>query len=250
MAYTGDTTVWTLEPAYEEDEKCNRVGQDKQHHRGREATLRENCDTHGHDGACVSWDVTTLLTDRRDDEPRRKQVYSFRSAISVIHVALSGSSILTFRDNLSVPSSRVKKSLTLEYRSHLQGSRNPWPLNMGPIGCPETSVQNYHSALRNIPEERSSQRHRAGNLKSRRFAACPLQEKEEIYATLHGVKYDSSDTCYDLLSHAVVWVPSPCFTTLSDTTDYILNPFMRCRMRVFSCFEPIKNKKVQHFWPK
>jgi hypothetical protein len=25
---------------------------------------------------------------------------------------------------------------------------------MGPIGCPETSVQNYHSTVRNIPEER------------------------------------------------------------------------------------------------
>jgi len=27
---------------------------------------------------------------------------------------------------------------------------------MGPIGCPETSVTNYHSTLRNIPEERRS----------------------------------------------------------------------------------------------
>ena len=25
---------------------------------------------------------------------------------------------------------------------------------MGPIGCPETSVRNYHYTLRNIPEER------------------------------------------------------------------------------------------------
>jgi hypothetical protein len=32
-----------------------------------------------------------------------------------------------------------------------------WPLKMGPIGCPETSVQNYQSTLRNIPEERRSQ---------------------------------------------------------------------------------------------
>jgi hypothetical protein len=29
-----------------------------------------------------------------------------------------------------------------------------WPLKMGPIGCPETSVTNYQSDLRNIPEER------------------------------------------------------------------------------------------------
>jgi hypothetical protein len=26
-----------------------------------------------------------------------------------------------------------------------------WPLNMGPIGCPETSVRNYHYSLRNNP---------------------------------------------------------------------------------------------------
>jgi len=28
-----------------------------------------------------------------------------------------------------------------------------WPLKMGPIGCPETSVRNYHSALRDVQEE-------------------------------------------------------------------------------------------------
>jgi len=27
---------------------------------------------------------------------------------------------------------------------------------MGPIGCPEMSVRNYHYSLRNNPEERSS----------------------------------------------------------------------------------------------
>ena len=31
-----------------------------------------------------------------------------------------------------------------------------WPLKTGPIGCPETSVRNYHNTLRNSPEERSS----------------------------------------------------------------------------------------------
>jgi len=30
------------------------------------------------------------------------------------------------------------------------------PLKMGPTGCPETSVINYHYSLRNDPEERSS----------------------------------------------------------------------------------------------
>jgi hypothetical protein len=32
-----------------------------------------------------------------------------------------------------------------------------WPLKMEPIGCPETSVRNYHYWLRNNPEERNSQ---------------------------------------------------------------------------------------------
>jgi hypothetical protein len=37
---------------------------------------------------------------------------------------------------------------------------------MGPIGCPETSVKNYHSTLRNIPEQRRSHQHHGGGLKS------------------------------------------------------------------------------------
>jgi len=37
---------------------------------------------------------------------------------------------------------------------------------MGPISCSETGVINYQHALRNNPEERSSQLRRNGNLKS------------------------------------------------------------------------------------
>ena len=62
------------------------------------------------------------------------------------YAALNGSSVLTFRDNLSVPSSRVKKS-----------SSTSWFLKIGEKGCPETSAQNCHSTLCNIPEERRSQ---------------------------------------------------------------------------------------------
>jgi hypothetical protein len=62
------------------------------------------------------------------------------------------------------------------YRSHLQKSESPriklsswtsWPLRMGPICCPETSVKSYHSTLRNIPEEHRSHQHRGGSMKSR-----------------------------------------------------------------------------------
>jgi len=38
---------------------------------------------------------------------------------------------------------------------------------MGPMGFPETSVNNYECMLRNIPEERRSHFHRGGSLTSR-----------------------------------------------------------------------------------
>jgi hypothetical protein len=63
----------------------------------------------------------------------------------------------------------VYRRLGTTYRSHLQVSRSPWtawPLRMGPIRCPETSVQNYHSTLSNIPEERRSHLQRDRSLKS------------------------------------------------------------------------------------
>jgi hypothetical protein len=52
------------------------------------------------------------------------------------------------------------------YRSNLQASRShevqvlsswtSWSLKIGPIGCPKTSAEDYHSTLRNILEERRS----------------------------------------------------------------------------------------------
>ena len=65
------------------------------------------------------------------------------------YAASSGNFLPTFRDKLLVPSSDVST------------------LRMGSIGCPETSVRNYHYSLRNNPEERSSQLLRGGSLKSR-----------------------------------------------------------------------------------
>jgi hypothetical protein len=58
----------------------------------------------------------------------------------------SGDNFLpTFRDNLSLPSSWIKN----------------------PKGCLETSVRNYHYALHNNPEERSTHLLRGGSLKAR-----------------------------------------------------------------------------------
>jgi len=42
-----------------------------------------------------------------------------------------------------------------------------WSLKTGPTGRPETSVTNYQTTLRNIPEDRISYLHRRGSLKSR-----------------------------------------------------------------------------------
>ena len=52
----------------------------------------------------------------------------------------------TFRDNPSVPSSRVKK--------------------VGPLRCPETSARNYHYSLHNSPQELSSHLLHGGSQKS------------------------------------------------------------------------------------
>jgi hypothetical protein len=48
-----------------------------------------------------------------------------------------------------------------------QESLESWPLKSIPMRCPETSVNNYHTTPRNVPEERRSHEHRGGSLKSK-----------------------------------------------------------------------------------
>ena len=70
----------------------------------------------------------------------RREEYDNRTVLGY-YAESSGDSLRTFRDNLSVPSSRDKMR----------------PINnKGPIGCHETSIMNCHYSLRNNPEERSS----------------------------------------------------------------------------------------------
>jgi len=52
---------------------------------------------------------------------------------------------------------------------------------MGPLNCPETSVRNYHSTLRHIPEGRRSHLHRGGSLKSR-IVIRALGKEDLIFA--------------------------------------------------------------------
>jgi hypothetical protein len=74
------------------------------------------------------------------------------------YAANSGNSLPNFRDNLSVSSSRVK-ILTLEDGANIL-SRS--------VG------EKLHSALRNVPEERSSCLHRGGSLRPRKVRFVPL----------------------------------------------------------------------------
>ena len=62
------------------------------------------------------------------------------------YAASSGNSLLTFRDNLSVPALNMK---------------------MGPTGCHETSARNYHELPRKNSENRSSNLFRGGGVQSR-----------------------------------------------------------------------------------
>jgi len=72
----------------------------------------------------------------------------------------------TFRDNLSVPSSKTKLSIA-------------WAVKMGPTGRPEMSLTTCRSALRNNPEERRSHWHCGGNLKSRTLQYYQLPDKKK-----------------------------------------------------------------------
>jgi len=80
--------------------------------------------------------------------------------------ASSGNFLPTFRDNLSVP------------------CFYSWPLKKGPIGCPETSVRNYHHSLRNSPEERRSHLLRGGSLKWHKWSAVQTARSDRAFVDL------------------------------------------------------------------
>jgi len=90
--------------------------------------------------------VTQLFKSSCSSRKGIKWLPSKNCALLGYYAACSGNSLPIFRDNISVPSSRVKN---------------------GTERCPETSVINYHYTLRNVPEEQSSHLLRDGSLKSR-----------------------------------------------------------------------------------
>jgi hypothetical protein len=71
------------------------------------------------------------------------------------------------------------------HRSHLRGviltpedwtDSLSWPLKMGPMGCAETSLGNYHYSLRNMAGERSWHLLRGGSQKSSMMSVFGVAE--------------------------------------------------------------------------
>jgi hypothetical protein len=85
------------------------------------------------------------------------------------YVAACGNCLPTFRDNISVPSSKVKIPRS--------------PLKMRPIHCPETSVNNYHTTQRHIPEERRFYQHHGGSLKWKEFPLRQIEFRRALWPT-------------------------------------------------------------------
>jgi hypothetical protein len=79
------------------------------------------------------------------------------------------------------------------YRPHAVPS---WPLKMGPIGCTEMSLRNYHYSLRKSPEERSSHLLHGGSLKWRIPRLC-TQTRIRVECTSVWTSFNSTCICGD-----------------------------------------------------
>jgi hypothetical protein len=80
-------------------------------------------------------------------------------AVMGLYEALIGSYLSTFRDNISIQSSRIKYALKMER-----------------TGFSETSVTNYKSTPRNVSQQRRPHLYRGGNLQPC-SSQCPLNRR-------------------------------------------------------------------------
>ena len=99
------------------------------------------------------------------------------------------------------------------YRGHLEdkevqelssSSSCTWttlPLNMGPMGCFETSVTNYQPTLRTIREKRRPQLHRGGNPKFRIVRFLRIVYYEEYIGQINNTQLFKKGSA--LLSNSV-----------------------------------------------
>ena len=105
----------------------------------------------------------------RLEAPSHTSICTWKLLPFGIYAESNCSFVQTFRDNLSIQSSRVKQS---KYPS----SWIARPLKKGPISCPETSVRNYHCMPRKMSQERNfiSTATQAWNHKYVRVSECHL----------------------------------------------------------------------------
>jgi hypothetical protein len=93
-----------------------------------------------------------------------------------------------------------------------------WTLRIGPIGCPEKTVWNYHYSLRNNPEECSSplSEPRLHHHPSKKQAV--LATETEVLVTLKDIQGSAGDSM--ITKSRVVW--QNMFRSLAETKLYFL----------------------------
>jgi hypothetical protein len=118
---------------------------------------------------------------------RRRMVIIYRRFGTTYRSHLHGSSHRTFPHPAMLP------SFFAGFLSHSES----WPVKMGPISCPETSVNNYHTTPCNYPEDHKFHQHRGGSLKSNLTTNVNIIGGQWPYHYVHQLS-DSRDTLLTL----------------------------------------------------
>ena len=101
---------------------------------------------------------------------------------------------------------------------NLSPSRNSCPVKMGPIRCPETSVNSYHTTPRNTPKDLRFH-HRGGSLKSMLFFSL----RGFLFVFLKKwCKWPFFQPCFLLLSAEFVWFSIVKFCVICSSEYTIL----------------------------
>jgi len=82
-------------------------------------------------------------------------------------------------------SSEMLHGADLHLVNDVSSSWTAWLLQMGPTGCPETSVTNYRSTLRNMPEERISASNLISVCSSHRRDSPAVQLKKQMLSAAY-----------------------------------------------------------------
>jgi uncharacterized membrane protein YgcG len=148
------------------------------HHTAKLRTLLRDA-IQEQDNLQISCDFVVLIgRERTYEEVSRVSIHEARNGLRIMTGTYHAGRVLTppkYVTSISVLFCDITQRRVVilyrrfgtTYQSHLQGSQTSWSSKMGLIPCPETSEKDYHTALRNTPEERRSHRRRGGSLKSR-----------------------------------------------------------------------------------